>query len=34
MEEPVIYIDLQKAHDLGQELTLQKYKEKSILANE
>jgi hypothetical protein len=34
MEEPVIYIDPQKAHDLGQELTLQKYKEKSILANE
>src|SRR5947207_10103425 len=34
MEEPVIYIDPQKAHDLGQELTLQKYKKKSILANE
>jgi hypothetical protein len=34
MEEPVIYIDPQKARDLDQYLTLQKYKEKSILANE
>jgi hypothetical protein len=34
MKEPVIYIDPQKVHDHGQDLTLQKYKKKSTPTNE